>query len=196
MPRPKKEKAIKKVSTKKIYDADIHVPLAKNLVGVLGCTGPELSKVFGVSLDTINDWKRRHKDFREAWEEGSGRRAKILEDRGFQVACGYDIEETTEIYEPVVIEQDGKKVKTKELELVRVTKTRKHQPPNARMLELYLINCTDKFKPINTINVTNNTLQVGAAEQIEKLAGLFMNARKSIESEVIDVDPEESGQSE
>lgn len=43
---------------------------AEGLVSTTGATDARLAGVFGVSKQTISEWRKRHKDFREACERG------------------------------------------------------------------------------------------------------------------------------
>lgn len=79
-----------------LYKAE-HCELARKLCARLGATDEDLAAVFGVSIDTIYEWKKTHSEFSEAVKAGKDDPDQRVENSLFQRAVGYSrtIEKTT-----------------------------------------------------------------------------------------------------
>jgi len=116
---------------KTVYQKDTFPKIAFQLC-LLGSTDQEMGNAFGVSEVTINNWKKKHKEFSLALQEAKlFADAKVVE-RLFQRAMGY--------------EHDEEKIFCHEGEIIRAD-TIKHYPPEFRSMSFWLRNRQpDKFR--------------------------------------------------
>lgn len=92
---------------------------------LLGATDLEMSKAFGVSEVTINNWKKKHKEFSLALHSAKEFADAQVVERLFQRAMGYEHEE--------------EKIFCHEGEIIRAD-TIKHYPPEFRSMSFWLRN--------------------------------------------------------
>ena len=99
---------------------------------LLGATDEEMSIAFGVSEVTINNWKKKHKEFSLALHEAKNLADSRVVERLYQRAMGYEHEE--------------EKIFCHEGEIIRAD-TIKHYPPEFRSMSFWLRNRQpDKFR--------------------------------------------------
>jgi hypothetical protein len=104
----------------------------------LGATDVELAEFFGVTEQTLNNWKHAHPEFFESIKEG-----KIVTDMNVAVklnqrATGFDYMEAHPIKLKQVKYKDGKKVA--ETEKVEIVEVRKVVPPDTAAAIFWLTN--------------------------------------------------------
>jgi hypothetical protein len=115
----------KKQGVKTLYKKEFD-ELAYKLT-LLGGTDKDIAEFFGVTETCINNWKLRHKSFIESIKKG-----KDLADSDVVVslnkrARGYEVEETTTAYLGEQTDEGTGKI----TKLLKITKTKKHIPPDA-----------------------------------------------------------------
>jgi hypothetical protein len=81
---------------------------------LLGATDGDLAKFFGVNEDTINEWKKRHKEFSVSLRKGKDQADSEVADRLYQRARGF--------------EHASEEIKVVEGEIVRVPITKIYPP--------------------------------------------------------------------
>ena len=182
---------VKKYTTRKRirwnYD---YVKVAARLVAA-GHSEKDLGYVLGVQPCTIKTWKARYPQFKAACANGKGIAKNYLVSSGLRAACGYDFEEET--YELRVVEGNAEK------ELVCVKRVKKHQKPDASLLQFFLINMSDSFTNTKNVNITENKKVVSLeltgrieSDQIRDFAGRLLKQAekqdkiKTVESKVTD----------
>jgi len=89
--RPKKEKPpeTKKMGRPSKLNQQSTLDKAKKLY-LKGCTDIEVAEILGVSEQTINNWKKRDKNFVESLKDWKDEADKEVEKSLYQRACGYD----------------------------------------------------------------------------------------------------------
>ena len=112
---------------------------AENLV-LMGYTHEKVADFFGVNVCSIYKWKSMHDDFAKVLnfkrDENDSKVVRSL----YEIATGYDYTEKKK--ETEQSELDGGKPK------VKITKTKKHIPPNVGAIKVWLYNRRPKeFKP-------------------------------------------------
>jgi len=150
-----------------------------------------------VKPQTLKRWRKNNPELERAWQDGKCEALKHLVATAYQVATGYDFQETEEVYK---VEKDdkGKSVEN----LVKRSRKTKRQKPDTAVLIFMLCNLVQGFKNIKNVEVTEKkkveSLELKgevSAEQIMQLAGALVNQapqdsakRKIVESEVVDGD--------
>lgn len=175
------------------YDTKF-VEIAAKLKSV-GFTNADISYALSVGRDTIQRWARDFPEFFNALEDGKENQVIKLVAKALRIASGYEYEDVNEKWKP--------NPETGELELVEVSKFKKSQPPNPKMVMFLLCNMDpDNWRSEHKIEV-NHTDHVSvkldgtvARKQIETLAGKLLESnRKKIEShEVKDRQPKSISQ--
>lgn len=94
-------------------------------IALLGCTDEELGEVFGVSEQTINNWKSRHKEFSLALTRGKMLADAEVAEKLFHRAKGYSHEAVK------IFNQQGEEM------IVPYTE---HYPPDTQAASLWLRN--------------------------------------------------------
>lgn len=128
------------------YDSKYH-PKAAYKLCLLGAIDKELASFFEVNVDTVNEWKKVHKEFSVSLREGKLEADTKVADSLFQRACGYSHpEEKLFLFK-------GK--------IVRGETIRQYPPDTAAMI-IWLKNrrpdlWRDKNVEINTDNSTHKT---------------------------------------
>ena len=92
---------------------------------LLGATDAQLGEFFGVTEQTINNWKHAHDSFFESILNGKARADAEVADRLFQRAKGYEHDEDK------IFQYEGTAV---------VVPTRKYYPPDTQAASLWLRN--------------------------------------------------------
>lgn len=109
---------------KSSYD-EKYIPMAESIIK-LGGTDADIADAFQVCEKTINNWKRKHEEFRTAIKKAKEAHDVATVGRKLLDICmGYEHEEEK------VFMHRGKPVKVS---------TIKHYPPNVAALKFYLIN--------------------------------------------------------
>ena len=108
-------------------------------LALMDYTHEKMAEFFGITIGTLYVWKRTHPDFKEALntkrDVNDGEVVRSL----FEIATGYDYVERKK---EVVKDPSGGENKTK------ITKTKKHIPPNVGAIKVWLYNRRPKeFKP-------------------------------------------------
>lgn len=107
---------------------------------LLGATDAELADFFGVSEQSINTWKKRHKDFLESIKRGKGLADANVADRLYQRALGF--------------EHDSVEIKVVDGTIAEVP-VRKVYPPDATSAIFWLKNRQpDKWRDKTTTELT------------------------------------------
>jgi len=188
---------VKKYKTRKRirwnYD---FVKIAARLVAS-GHSEKDLGYVLGVKSCTIAKWKQRYPQFAAACSNGKGIAKNYLVSNGLKAACGYDYDE--EVWENRVVGEDGEGKPKKEM--VCVKRTKKHQKPDASLLQFFLINMSPDFTNTRTVNINekreNLDFQITGqieSDTIRDFAGALIeqanvaDKRKKVESKVIEGD--------
>ena len=90
-----------------------------------GFIDTEIADFFGVNIDTIYEWKKRHKEFSDALKSGKRHCDAKVEDALYNRALGYEYEEHKE-----EVSEQGK----------RITITKKQQAPDTTAQIFWLKN--------------------------------------------------------
>jgi len=172
------------------------VKIAARLIAS-GHSEKDLGYVLGVRKSTIAKWKQRYPQFKAACSNGKKIAQNYLISNGLKAACGYDYDEET--YELRTVEGQAEK------QLVCVKKVKKHQKPDAGLLQFFLINMSDSFTNTKNINITEKSknLNIKITGQIEsdmirEFAGKLLaeaneaDKRKKVKSKIIEGDSVES----
>ncbi len=163
------------------------LPILQNL-SALRLKASDIGMILGHTGDAnsfIANMKKNNPEAKDAID--NGRRMANIEvvAQAFRAACGYEYEEEHKRYDA-----KGDLVETK-----RFTKWQKGEP---NLLMFLLCNrMGDEFKSVHKIEVDRKSVSVEAnvevtGKQIQELGGKLMelaNARKKVESEVIDAEP-------
>ena len=149
----------------------------------IGFSEEDIAYTLGVSPLTIGNWKKDYPQFLAAIEDGKENAITKLVAKSIRLAAGYDYVDENEKY---VVDKNG------DLKLKEVSKFKKHQPPNPKMLMFLLCNMDpDNWRSEHKIEVNHNdhmTVKLDgtlASKQIETLAGKLLDNRKVIESHEI-----------
>lgn len=89
------------------YDPNVHPVMAKYMARC-GLTDKEIAKEFGISIRTLNYWKKSHVEFLHSLKENKKLVDAMVEDSLLKKAIGYEVEETE-----VVATKDGKNTRIK-----------------------------------------------------------------------------------
>ena len=195
--KPRKSEGWKRIGDK-ITDVDIH-PQSKfdtkyvEIIAKLksmGFTYQDIAYTLGVSTTAIQGWIKSYPEVKAALADGKENAIAKLVAKSIRLAAGYDYVEENEKY--VVNKETG------EQELKEVSKFKKHQAPNPKMLMFLLCNMDpDNWRSEHKIEVNHLdhvTVKLDgniARKQIESLAGkLVDNTRKKVESHEVDRRPE------
>lgn len=182
---------VKKYKTRKRikwnYD---FVKVAARLVAA-GHSEKDLGYVLGVKKCTIASWKQRYPQFAAACVNGKAIAKNYLVSSGLRAACGYDYDEET--YELRLVEGQAEK------QLTCIKKVKKHQKPDASLLQFFLINMSPDFTNTKNVNITETkkfeSLELTGqieSDTIRQFAGELVkqadeaDKRKKVESKVID----------
>ena len=165
-----------------------YVEIAERLVSA-GFTLADLAFAFNVNSRTITNWKRKHKDFKRACNQGKEIVKKKLVAAGIKQALGYNYESSKTEH---TTDKDGNpKVK-------RVV-FNQHQAGNHNLLTFLLLNISrqdgthDWVVPKQIMETKNQTVNLKidgqiASDAISKLAGKLLEDKpvKQVESKQID----------
>ena len=136
-------------------------------------TDQDVAYTIGVSLNTIQGWKRRYESFKRACDEGKREQKKRIVARAMKQALGYNyVEKNVKHY----YNADGSLIKTEESEF------HKENPGNERLLVFLLTNIDrqlgdEDWKAVSKIEVDESrSVKItvdgkSAREQIARLAG-------------------------
>jgi len=167
------------------------VKIAARLVAS-GHSEKDLGYVLGVRASTIAKWKQRYPQFKAACNNGKDIAKNYLISSGLKAACGYDYEE--EFWERKK-KEDEHGDPFWEMECVK--RVKKHQKPDAGLLQFFLINMSPDFTNTRTVNINENkkNLDIKITGQIESdtirdFAGKLLAEadeadKKKVESRVI-----------
>jgi hypothetical protein len=171
------------------------LPVIQNLTA-LGLNPSEIGTVCGYSGEHSEDWlrnlKQNNSDVLDAVKEGKKIADAALVAKSYQNACGYDYQETEDLYNEVQDPSDPENTKT--VKISTKVKT-KHQPGNPTLAMFLLTNHLPNLYK-NRIEQTRKGFVINATtelsgEQIERLAGALMSGvqeRKQIDSKVIEAE--------
>lgn len=192
------------------FDVDF-LELATRLVAS-GMKESEVAYFLGCTERDVKGLKRKDKMFKKACEDGKDLALSYLIAQGLRAAAGYEYEEKNVKIKRKVIkvkDEDGK-VTEEVLELpVEESTFTKFQPPNPNLLMFLVSNLSrqlgkdeeERWMSQHKIEVDeqkNVHIKISgdvASEQIERLAGAFLN-RKVIDAKVTDAkDTQNSGRS-
>lgn len=98
-----------------------------------GAIDDEIADAFHISVRTLNRWKKMYPSFAKSLETGKGVSNAKVERKLFELATGYDYEESEIISE---MDEYGNQ------KPLKVKKMKKHCPPNA-MAQMYWLNNRD-----------------------------------------------------
>ena len=170
------------------------VKIAARLVAS-GHSEKDLAYVLGVRLNTIKTWKKRYPQFKAACANGRDIAKNYLISSGLKAACGYDYEE--EVWERKKTGEDDEGNPVWGMECVK--KTKKHQKPDASLLQFFLINMSPEYTNTRTVNLneTKKNLDIKITGQIESdtirdFAGKLLaqadeaDKKKKVESRLIE----------
>lgn len=108
---------------------------------LLGATDADLADFFGVHEDTINEWKKRHKEFSVSIKAGKDQADSEVADRLYQRARGF--------------EHDSEEIKVVAGEVVRVP-VRKVYPPDTTAAIFWMKNRQkDKWRDRHEVDHTS-----------------------------------------
>ncbi len=133
----------------------------------------DVAYALGVSLSTIQGWKRKYDNFKRAVEDGRREQKKRLVARAMKMAMGYSF---TEKNEKLTYDKDDNVIKRE------TSQFDKECPGNERLLVFLLCNldrqlddnewkAANKVELDDTASVTINIDGKAAKEQIKKLSG-------------------------
>lgn len=126
---------------------------------LLGATDAEMADFFGVTEQTINNWKNEHKEFFESITRGKLFADANIADRLYQRAMGYEHEEDK------IFQFQGAPV---------IVPTKKIYPPDTEAAKFWLKNRQkDKWRDKNETDLTSN------GEKIELVLKLSKDDLKS-----------------
>jgi len=129
----------KKKNGRKTLFKQSMVEQARDLV-LMGYTHQKVADFFGVSITSITKWKSMYADFATALNINRDDYDSKVVRSLYEIATGYDYTEKKK--ETEQSEFDGGKPK------VKITKTKKHIPPNVGAIKVWLYNRRPKeFKP-------------------------------------------------
>lgn len=111
------------------YNPEYHDDWAWSLASK-GAIDDEISAAFGISVRTLHRWKKDYPTFAKALEYGKGIADAKVEKKLYEMATGYDYEETESIVE---MDANGRQ------KPLKVKKTKKHVPPNV-LAQMYWLN--------------------------------------------------------
>jgi hypothetical protein len=140
----------------------------------------------------VNYLKKTHPEVKDALDAGSKMADCKLVTTAFDVACGYDVEETTVDYKAIPEpEEKGKKRKYKYIEEKRKVKTVHVQPKESLLFRLLCNRLPEYFSDTKHVEVDKRSIDVRATytNEIEGLAGKLMDVakkRKTVEAEVVE----------
>lgn len=92
------------------YNPTYHPKLIE-LLARLGYTDEESAKFLGVCKATINNWKKKHKEFLVSIKKGKDDIVNQIEHALYKRAVGYEFIETDVEYETVIVEGEPEKIK-------------------------------------------------------------------------------------
>lgn len=117
------------------YDEEFHVAEVYELA-LLGATDDEIADDFGISVRTLNRWKKKHKEFWQSLTRGKRRADARVATKMFERACGYEHPETK-----FFVVKNGK---DKEEVVERETVAR--YPPDTKAAAIWLSNRTKNWR--------------------------------------------------
>lgn len=191
--RPRKTKGWKKIGDKiTATDVKPNSKFSTKFVEItaklksMGFTNQDIAYTLGVAQSTLMTWSKKYPELAEAIKDGKENSIIKLVAKSIRLATGYDYVDENEKWKP--------NKNTGELELVEVSKFKKHQPPNPKMLMFLLCNMDpDNWRSEHKIEVNHNDMVSVkldgniARAQIESLAGKLLDqGRKKVESHCID----------
>ncbi|TGE04640.1 hypothetical protein [Hymenobacter fodinae] len=106
---------------------------------LLGLTNDELAEFFGVNVDTIHEWKKRHQDFSDAICAGKLKADADVAAKLHERAMGAEWVED-QAFKIKTVEYAGNGRKISEREEIQVVPVRRAAPPDTPALSLWLRN--------------------------------------------------------
>ncbi len=160
------------------YNPNIH-PGQAYLTGMqFGAGRQELANIFGISVMTLDKWRRTYPEFKEAWQRGRDvYDGELMEKALRDLALGYSYEEKefTRVKIPVNgngrVRVDGNGNRLKFKYGMALTKTvKKRHKPDGKALVFWLTNrMKDRWQHIKTLEVTGQITQKRSLELIVEL---------------------------
>lgn len=120
------------------YRLDVH-PVMARWLAAHGATDKQIAEEFGITEQTLYNWKKRYPEFAQALAEGKHGPNKLVERSLFARALGYFYDEVK------TIEIDG--------EVVRRERTRKHALPDVNAQLMWLRNRTKEWREEQTVEL-------------------------------------------
>ncbi|MDK2821839.1 MAG: hypothetical protein PWP31_1804 [Clostridia bacterium] len=125
---------------------------------LLGATDKDMADFFAVCEDTINEWKKAHKDFSESLKKGKMEADAVIAQKLFHRAKGYEHPEDK------IFNDSGKPL---------VVPTVKHYPPDTTAAIFWLKNrqpkkWRDKQEIDQNVNANVNMMYESLLEEIEE----------------------------
>jgi len=112
------------------YRPDVHPDIAYRALRDQGLDDPALAKLLGISKQTLNTWREKHRPFLDSCQKGRDEHDTSKVERTLlERAMGYEYEEEIHERRPVYEERDGKKVLVG-TELVLTERRLKKQAPD------------------------------------------------------------------
>lgn len=101
-----------------------------NAAVMRGCTEEQIANVLGISIATLNNYKKKYPEFAEALTKNKGAEAlQRLVNAGIEAACGKWVDETTDT---VALDDEGRPSKRQR------TTVHKYVPPNPTLHLFYV----------------------------------------------------------
>ena len=164
-PHSNKGKTYKKPGRPSTYDPAFHPERAFKLC-LLGCTDTEIAEQFGISEETLNQWKRSHLEISESLHAGRVPADSAVADALRKRALGFEWEE--EVATKVKVDKDR--------EEVVITKIKRVVPPDTNAASLWLRNRKSANWQEKSIVQANIIEETDDAKLESKLALLLRKA--------------------
>ena len=103
---------------------------------LLGYTDKDLADFFNVQEETINNWKKRHKQFFKSITQGKDIADANVTEKLYNRSMGYTYKETKIVRKKIVINKDT----GEEGEVIETTVTEKHLPADVQAASKWLGN--------------------------------------------------------
>lgn len=125
-------------------------------LGLLGATDSEVAEFFGVTRQTLHNWRKQYPTFKDATEFGKTVANMNVAAKLYDRAMGYEYVEQVPIKLKEVTYKDGKRVK--EVERVEVVEIVKVVPPDTTAIIFFLKNRDRKNWRTNPEDTGNTVL--------------------------------------
>jgi transposase-like protein len=99
MTKKKRPEELKKRGRKSLYDPEIHPKKAADLA-LMGKTNDEIADIFGVTKETLNQWRKEYPEFSDAIKYNKNQADSKVVKSLYQRANGYEYQEKRVIQNP------------------------------------------------------------------------------------------------